>query len=101
MGKLPLGKLLLWKMYIWEVVAWEIAHLESCHLGKYPWEVAAWEKAFGKVPNIVPNMKDINLISNFKQNLIEDFYQQNKCFDSNTCSFCKRIKDFTTHKAYF
>ena len=26
----------------------------------------------------------INLISNLKQNLIEDFYQQNKCFNSNT-----------------
>ena len=35
----------------------------------------------------------------FKQNLIEDFYQQNKCFNSNTCYVCKRIgetkDDFT------
>ena len=33
------------------------------------------------------------LISNFKQNLIEDFYQQNKCINSNTCYVCKRIKE--------
>ena len=32
---------------------------------------------------------NINLISNFKQNLIEDFYQQNTCFNSNTCYFAK------------
>ena len=37
-----------------------------------------------------------------KQNLIEDFYQQNKCFNSNTCYVCKRIEeskdDFTKKK---
>ena len=27
-------------------------------------------------------LSNINLISNFKKNLIEDFYQQNKCFNS-------------------
>ena len=36
---------------------------------------------------------NINLISNFEQNLIEDFYQQNKCFNSNTCYVCKRIEE--------
>ena len=35
----------------------------------------------------------INLISNLKQNLIEDFYQQNKCFNSNTCYVYKRIEE--------
>ena len=35
----------------------------------------------------------INLISNLKQNLIEDFYQKNKCFNSNTCyMFAKESK---------
>jgi len=34
-------------------------------------------------------LSNINLISNFKQNLIEDFYQQNKCFNSNTCYLYK------------
>ena len=38
-------------------------------------------------------LSSINLISNFKQNLIEDFYQQNKCFNSNTCyMFAKESK---------
>ena len=41
---------------------------------------------------------NINLISNLKQNLIENFYQQNKCFNSNTCYVCKRIDDFTKKK---
>ena len=36
---------------------------------------------------------NINLISNFKQNLIEDFYQQNQCFNSNTCYVSKRIEE--------
>ena len=36
-------------------------------------------------------LSNINLISNFKQNLIEDYYQQNKFFNSNTC--CKRIEE--------
>ena len=44
------------------------------------------KRHFSKLPNI-------NLISNFKQNLIEDFYQQNKCFNSNTCYVCKRIEE--------
>ena len=35
----------------------------------------------------------IHLILNFKQNLIEDFYQQNQCFNSNTCYVCKRIEE--------
>ena len=47
-------------------------------------------------------LSNINLISNFKQNLIEDFYQQNKCSNSNTCYVCKRIEeskdDFTKKK---
>ena len=38
-------------------------------------------------------LSNINLISNFKQNLIEDFYQQNKCFNSITCYVCKRIEE--------
>ena len=38
-------------------------------------------------------LSTINLISNFKQNLIEDFYQQNQCFNSNRCYVCKRIKE--------
>ena len=33
------------------------------------------------------------LISNVKQKLIGDFYQQNKCFNSNTCFVCKRIEE--------
>jgi len=33
------------------------------------------------------------LFSNFKQNSKEDFYQQNKCFNSNTCYVCKRIEE--------
>ena len=38
-------------------------------------------------------LSNINLVSNFKQNLIEDFYQQNKCVNSNTCYVCKRIEE--------
>ena len=39
-------------------------------------------------------LSNINLISNFKQNLIEDFYQENTCFNSNTCNVCcKRIEE--------
>ena len=38
-------------------------------------------------------LSNINLISSFKQNLIEDFYKQNKCFNSNTCYVCKRIEE--------
>ena len=38
-------------------------------------------------------LSNINLISNFKQNLNEDFYQQNKCFNSNTCHVCKKIEE--------
>ena len=47
-------------------------------------------------------LSNINLISNFEQNLIEDLYQQNKCFNSNPCYVCKRIEeskeDFTKIK---
>jgi len=39
-------------------------------------------------------LSNINLISNFRQYLIEDFYQQNKYFNSNTCYVCKRIEEF-------
>ena len=35
-------------------------------------------------------LSNINLISNLKQKLIVDFYQQNKCFNSNTCYVCKK-----------
>jgi len=38
-------------------------------------------------------LSNINLISNFKQHLIEDFYQQNKCFNSNTCYVYKIIEE--------
>jgi len=38
-------------------------------------------------------MTAFNIISNFKQNFIKDFYQQNKCFISNTCYVCKRIEE--------
>ena len=38
-------------------------------------------------------LSNIYLISNFKQNLIEDFYQQNKCINCNTCYVCKRIEE--------
>ena len=38
-------------------------------------------------------LSNINLISNFKQDFIEDFYQQNQCFYSNTCYVCKRIEE--------
>ena len=38
-------------------------------------------------------LSNINIISKFKQNLIEDFYQQNKCFNSSTCYVCKRIEE--------
>ena len=33
------------------------------------------------------------LISNFKQNLIEDFYQQNKCINSKTSYVFKLIEE--------
>ena len=38
-------------------------------------------------------LSNINLILNFKQNLIWRFYQQNKCLNSNTCYVCKRIEE--------
>ena len=38
-------------------------------------------------------LSNINHIWNFKQNLIEDFFQQNKWFNSTTCYVCKRIKE--------
>ena len=38
-------------------------------------------------------LSNINIISKFKQNLIEDFYQQNKCFNSSTCYVCKQIEE--------
>ena len=40
-----------------------------------------------------PKLSIINFISNFKQNLREDFYQQNKCFNSNTCYVFKRNEE--------
>ena len=43
----------------------------------------------------------LTYLSNFKQSFI-DFYQQNKCFNSNTCYVCKRIEeskdDFTKER---
>ena len=39
------------------------------------------------------NVPSPNLISNFKQNLIEDFYKYNQSFNSNTCYVCKRIEE--------
>jgi len=42
-------------------------------------------------------LSNINLISNLKQNFIEDFYQQNKYFNSNTCyMFAKVLKKAKT-----
>ena len=38
-------------------------------------------------------LSNINLISNFKQNLIKIFYRQNKCINSNTCYVCKRFEE--------
>jgi len=38
-------------------------------------------------------LSNINLILNFKQNLVEDYYQQNKCINSNTCHVYKRIEE--------
>ena len=35
----------------------------------------------------------LSFISNFKQNLIGRFYQQNQCFNPNTCHVCKRIEE--------
>jgi len=43
--------------------------------------------------NEISKLSNINLISNFKQNLTEDFYQQNKFFNANTCYVCKRIEE--------
>ena len=38
-------------------------------------------------------LSNINLILNFKQNLVEDYYQQNKCINFNTCHVYKRIEE--------
>ena len=38
-------------------------------------------------------LSNINHISNFKQNLIENFYQQDKCINSNTCYVSKRFEE--------
>ena len=47
-------------------------------------------------------LSTINLILNYKQNLIEDFFQQNQCINANTCYVCKRIEeskdDFTNKR---
>ena len=37
-------------------------------------------------------LSNINLILNFKQNLIEDFYQQKKCFNLSHAMFAKESK---------
>ena len=44
------------------------------------------KRQFSKLSNII-------LILNFKRNLMKDFYQQNKCMNSNTCYVCKRIEE--------
>ena len=46
-----------------------------------------------KINDTFSKLSNINLILNFKQNVIEDFYQQNKCFNSNPCYVCKRIEE--------
>jgi len=38
-------------------------------------------------------LSNINLISSFKQNLIEDLYHQNKYINSSACYVCKRIEE--------
>ena len=35
----------------------------------------------------------IGYYSNFKQNLIDDCYNQNQCFNSITCYVCKKIEE--------
>ena len=47
------------------------------------------------------SMFSYSMFSYFKQNLIEDFYQQYQFFNSNICYVCKRIeesKDIFTKK---
>jgi len=41
-------------------------------------------------------LSNINLLSKFKQNLIEDFYQQNKCFNLTHAMFAKESKKAKT-----
>ena len=38
-------------------------------------------------------LSNINILLNIKQNLIEYFYLQNKCLNSNTCYVWKRVEE--------
>ena len=64
-------------------IDFNIPRVKSIKIGLFP--PYNFPKIWHENKRHFSKLSNINLILNFKQNLIEDFYPQNKCFNSNTC----------------
>ena len=43
--------------------------------------------------HIFPKQYTVDLLSNIRENLIDDYYKKNQCLNSKNCYVCKRIQD--------